>query len=186
MGSSLSLALITASMPARSWAQDKYFDAAGTRIRYVEQGSGAPVELVHGFANTLEIWANTRIVQDLARNYHVIAFDLRGHGKSDRPHEPSRYGRELGFDLVRLLDHLGIQRAHVVGYSLGGYTLSQLLTLRPERILSATLIAGRADSTGTRRRRVLPNTGPRGVLGRPGPDRGAACVSVGAPRAVSR
>ena len=142
IGSSLSLALITASMPAQTWAQDKYFDAAGTRLRYVEQGVGEPVVLVHGFANTLEIWANNGIVQDLARNYRVIAFDLPGHGKSDKPHDPSRYGRELALDVVRLLDHLGIQRAHVIGYSLGGYTLSQLLTLRPERLMSATLIAG--------------------------------------------
>jgi pimeloyl-ACP methyl ester carboxylesterase len=81
-------------------------------------------------------------MQDLARTYRVIAFDSRGHGKSDKPHDPAQYGREMTLDIVRLLDHLNIKRAHVVGYSLGGYLVSQLLTLHPERLLSATLIAG--------------------------------------------
>ena len=142
VGSSLVLALSAASAPAQSLGPDKYFDAAGVRIRYAEQGAGEPIVLVHGFGNTAEIWANNGIAQDLARNYRVIAFDARGHGKSDKPHEPARYGREMALDVVRLLDHLGIQRAHVVGYSLGGYVVSQLLTLRPERFLSAALIAG--------------------------------------------
>jgi len=142
IGSSLALVLVAAWMPAQSLAQDKYFDAGGVRLRYVEQGAGEPVVLVHGFTNTLEVWAKNGIVQDLARNYRVIAFDSRGHGKSDKPHEPARYGREMALDVVRLLDHLGIQRAHIAGYSLGGYVVSQLLTLHPERFLSATLVAG--------------------------------------------
>jgi pimeloyl-ACP methyl ester carboxylesterase len=82
------------------------------------------------------------ILQELARDHRVIAFDLRGHGQSGKPHEPRAYGREMGLDVVRLLDHLGIARAHVVGYSLGGYFTSQLLTLHPERFLTATLVAG--------------------------------------------
>ena len=128
--------------PSVGAAQDKYFDAGGVRLRYVEQGVGVPVVLVHGFANTADIWSANGIVQALARDHHVIAFDMRGHGKSDKPHDAARYGREMGLDVVRLLDHLGIRRAHIVGYSLGGHVVSQLLTLRPERFLSATLIAG--------------------------------------------
>ena len=135
-------ALIIVATPTLCFAQDKYFNSAGVRLRYLEQGAGEPVVLVHGFGNTAEIWSANGIVQDLSRNYRVISFDARGHGKSDKPHEAARYGREMGLDIVRLLDHLNIQRAHVVGYSLGGYVVSQLLTLRPERFLSATLIAG--------------------------------------------
>ncbi len=141
----VALAAVAAALafaPSIGEAQDKYFDAGGIRLRYVEQGAGEPVVLVHGFTNTADIWSANRILQDLARNYRVIAFDMRGHGKSDKPHDPARYGREMGLDVVRLLDHLGVQRAHVVGYSLGGHVVSQLLTLRPERFLSATLIAG--------------------------------------------
>ena len=134
--------LLIVAVPTLCVAQDKYFNSAGVRLRYLEQGSGEPVVLVHGFGNTAEIWSTNGIVQDLSRNYRVISFDSRGHGKSDKPHEASQYGREMGLDIVRLLDHLHIQKAHIVGYSLGGYIISQLLTLRPERFVSATLIAG--------------------------------------------
>jgi pimeloyl-ACP methyl ester carboxylesterase len=134
--------LLLAIAPTLSLAQEKYFDAAGVRLRYLEQGTGEPVVLVHGYSNTAGIWSDNRIVQDLSRNYRVIAFDMRGHGKSDKPHDAARYGREMTLDIVRLLDHLGIQRAHIVGYSLGGHLVSHLLTLHPERFLSATLVAG--------------------------------------------
>jgi pimeloyl-ACP methyl ester carboxylesterase len=163
--------------------------AAGVRLRYIEQGAGEPVVLVHGFTNTAEIWANNGIFQDLSRNYRVIAFDSRGHGKSDKPHDPARYGREMTLDIVRLLDHLNINQAHVVGYSLGGYLASQLLTLHPERLLSATLIAGagRFDWNDARARQAEEEANERerecisrSMLFRLAPpnDRGATRVSV--------
>jgi pimeloyl-ACP methyl ester carboxylesterase len=147
------LALI-ALLNAPCAAQEQYFDAAGVKLRYTDQGTGEPIVLVHGFSNRLEIWATGGIVQDLARDHRVITFDLRGHGRSDKPHDPARYGREMTLDIVRLLDHLRIARAHIVGYSLGGHLTAQLLTLHPERFLSATLIAGEGrfnwDSTKAR------------------------------------
>jgi len=138
-GAVISLAIIS-SVGA---AQDNYFDAGGVRLRYVEQGKGEAVVLVHGFCIDAQLqWGGSGIIRGLSADYRVIALDLRGHGKSDKPHDPAKYGREMGLDIVRLLDHLGIRRAHVVGYSLGGHITSQLLTLRPERFISATLIAG--------------------------------------------
>src|SRR5690348_14302982 len=136
-----SLALLFAATLGAQ-AQNHYFDAGGVRLHYTEQGSGEPVVLAHGLGNTLEIWTTNGIAQALSGSYRVIALDLRGHGQSGKPHEPRAYGREIGQDIVRLLDHLGLQRAHVVGYSLGGNLTSQLLTLTPERFLTATLIAG--------------------------------------------
>lgn len=123
-------------------AQDRYINANDIRLRYIEQGKGEPVVLVHGFGNSIETWTNSGIMQALATSYRVIAFDERGQGRSDKPHDPRAYGREMTDDIVRVLDRLGIDRAHVVGYSLGGHLVSQLLTLHPERLLSATLIAG--------------------------------------------
>ncbi len=131
--------LFIASAPAV--AQDKYFVSDGVRIRYVDQGAGEPIVLLHGLGGSVETWTSTGILQALAQDHRVIAFDMRGHGKSDKPHDPKKYGREMVLDVVRLLDHLGIQRAHVAGYSLGGMIVSQLLTLHPDRFLSATLIA---------------------------------------------
>ena len=123
-------------------AQDRYINADGVRLRYIDQGSGVPVLLVHGFGNSIDTWTTSGIAQTLASSYRVIAFDERGHGRSDKPHDPRAYGREMTNDIVRVLDQLGIDRAHIIGYSLGGHLVSQLLTLHPERFLSATLIAG--------------------------------------------
>lgn len=128
--------------PAQVGAQDHYLDSHGVRIRYVEQGVGEPLVLLHGLGGSIETWTSTGILQKLAQDHRVIAFDLRGHGKSGKPHDPASYGREMGIDVVRLLDHLGISRAHVAGYSLGGMLLSQLITLYPDRFATASLIAG--------------------------------------------
>jgi pimeloyl-ACP methyl ester carboxylesterase len=120
-------------------AQDRFFDSNGVRIRYVDHGAGLPVVLVHGFTGSIErSWIETGVLPDLARDYRVIALDLRGHGLSDKPHHPRAY-EELGLDVIRLLDHLGISRAHAVGYSLGGIIVAKLLTTHPERFLTAVL-----------------------------------------------
>ena len=120
-------------------AQDLYFHSAGARIRYVDEGRGEPVVLIHGFTGTIErSWINTGVLPDLARDYRVVALDLRGHGHTDKPHDPAAY-HEIGEDVVRLLDHLKIERAHAVGYSLGGIILARLLVAHPQRFRSAVL-----------------------------------------------
>lgn len=120
-------------------AQDRFFDSGGVRIRYVDQGAGAPVVLVHGFTGSIErAWVETGIVENLERDYRVIALDLRGHGKSAKPHQPQAY-EAIGADVIALLDYLKIDRAHAVGYSLGGIILAKLLTTHPERFTSALL-----------------------------------------------
>ena len=67
----------------------------------------------------------------------VIAMDIRGHGKSGKPKGPEHYGAEFAHDVARLLNHLEIERAHIVGYSLGGFITIKFLTLYPDRILCA-------------------------------------------------
>ena len=120
-------------------AQDRSFDSGGVRIRYVDHGSGAAVLLIHGFTGDLErSWIETGILPDLARDHRVVAFDLRGHGASDKPHQPRAYD-DIALDAIRLLDHLGIEKAHVVGYSLGGIIAAKLLTTHPQRFESALL-----------------------------------------------
>ena len=120
-------------------AQERFFLSGGVRINYVDHGAGVPVLLIHGFTASIEpAWIETGILPDLARDHRVIAFDLRGHGKSSKPHDPRDYD-ELALDAIRLLDHLGIQKAHVVGYSLGGIIAAKLLTTHAERFFSAVL-----------------------------------------------
>jgi pimeloyl-ACP methyl ester carboxylesterase len=78
-------------------------------------------------------------MSNLAKDYRVIAMDCRGHGMSGKPHDPKQYGLEMALDIVRLLDHLGIGKAHIVGYSMGAMITSKLLTMQPDRFLTATL-----------------------------------------------
>jgi pimeloyl-ACP methyl ester carboxylesterase len=117
-----------------------FLDSAGVPIHYVERGAGEPVVLVHSFTGTFQSqFVDTGLADALARRYRVVGFDLRGHGASGKPHDPAQYGVEMALDVVRLLDHFALDRAHVVGYSLGAHIVAQLLTLHPERLLTAVL-----------------------------------------------
>jgi len=127
----------------------------GVRIHYYEQGRGEPVILVHGFAVNADLnWRWVGVSRALARDYRVIAFDNRGHGLSGKPHDPDQYGMEMVEDVVRLMDHLKIPRAHVAGYSLGGYITLKLMMMHPDRIISAAPCAAgweRGDGENMRR-----------------------------------
>jgi pimeloyl-ACP methyl ester carboxylesterase len=133
----LAFSLVFASTVAH--AEDQFFDSNGVKIRYTMAGKGEPVLLIHGFTANIEMqWALPGIIKALA-DYQVIAIDNRGHGKSDKPHDPKKYGKEMAEDAVRLLDHLKIKKAHVVGYSMGAIITKKLLFTHPDRLLSATL-----------------------------------------------
>lgn len=118
-----------------------YFDSAGVRIHYRDEGAGEPVILVHGFASTAEHnWGGTGWISALAKKYRVIAPDVRGHGLSDKPHEPGAYGyANMGADVTRLMDHLGIARAFLVGYSMGASIAIELMLSRAERFRAIVL-----------------------------------------------
>lgn len=116
--------------------QGQYFDADGTKLYYFEAGNpaGPPVVLVHGFASQADRgWRLTGTVKALEHDYHLILFDNRGCGKSDKPHTDDKYGLEMVDDVARLMDHLGIKKAHVAGYSLGGFIALKFAQLYPER-----------------------------------------------------
>jgi pimeloyl-ACP methyl ester carboxylesterase len=116
------------------------FDANGVKIRYFVEGKGEPVVLIHGWLSSAGInWALPGPSALLAKNYRIIALDMRGHGLSDKPTKEEAYGLELVEDIVRLLDHLKIQKAHIVGYSMGGIVAGKLLAKHPEGVLSGTL-----------------------------------------------
>jgi pimeloyl-ACP methyl ester carboxylesterase len=120
-------------------AQDLFFDSKGVKIHYTIHGKGEPVLLIHGFTVTYSIqWVYPGISSALTRNYQVIGFDCRGHGQSGKPHDPKKYGLEMVEDALRLLDHLNIKKAHVVGYSMGGFIALKLAALHPDRVLSVT------------------------------------------------
>lgn len=121
-------------------AEDQYFDSDGVKIHYVVEGEGEPVILVHGFTASIPVqWQLPGIFSKLAKDYQVIALDNRGHGKSGKPHDPKKYGPNMVEDVVRLMDHLKLAKAHVVGYSMGGFMTDYLVTKHPDRLITATL-----------------------------------------------
>ena len=135
----LGLMLIAKSLLADS-PQEQFFNSDGTRLAYFVAGEGSPVVLLHGFSrSTQKAWIATGIFDQLAANYRVISLDARGHGLSEKPHDPDSYGVVMVDDVARLLDHLSIDQAHVVTYSMGGFIAIKMTTLYPERIKSLVL-----------------------------------------------
>jgi pimeloyl-ACP methyl ester carboxylesterase len=118
-----------------------YFDSSGLRIHYEDHGDGAPVILVHGFGTDARAhWGESGLTRFLAARYRVIAPDARGHGRSEKPHSRDHYGmRNMCGDIVRLLDHLGLRRTLLVGYSMGSRISLELLIDRPEHFRAAVL-----------------------------------------------
>ncbi len=116
------------------------FDSDGVRIHYVVQGEGEPVLLLHGLDSNARLnWELPGILPALAEEFRVVAPDQRGHGQSERPEEDGAYGRKMVEDAVRLLDHLHVERAHVVGYSMGGLVALRLAASHPDRVRSLVL-----------------------------------------------
>ncbi len=117
-------------------AEDQYFNSNGVNIRYQVLGSGAPVILVHGFTADFESnWSS--VIDVLTSHFQVIGIDARGHGKSDKPHDAAAYGIQMAIDVANLMDHLGIDKAHVAGYSMGGIIALKMASIYPDRLYSA-------------------------------------------------
>ena len=122
------------------------FSSDGVRIAFIDvpaaKGKGDPVLLIHGFASTHAVnWVNTLWTKTLSNaGYRVIAHDNRGHGQSNKLYEPAAYHSSImAEDARRLLDHLGVERADVMGYSMGARIAAHLALQHPERTRSVML-----------------------------------------------
>ncbi len=128
----------------------RHFSSDGVDIAYIDisphervaPGAGATVMLVHGFASTHAVnWVNTLWTTTLGRaGFRVVALDHRGHGQSEKLYDPAQYGPAImAEDVRRLMDHLEIERADVIGYSMGARITAQLALAHGWRVRSATL-----------------------------------------------
>ena len=111
-------------------------------IAFVDEGEGEPIVLVHGFASTKEVnWVAPGWVTTLTRaGRRVIALDNRGHGQSSKLYDPALYSTTLmAGDVRALLDHLGVARADVMGYSMGARIAAFLAVDHPGAVRSAIL-----------------------------------------------
>lgn len=127
------------------------FSSNGVGIAYERRGQGPPVLLIHGFASNARInWASTGWIGFLVdQGFEVITFDNRGHGESEKLYDPEAYkAPTMAMDAVHLLDHLGIERAHVMGYSMGARITAFMLLDHGARVISAVL-AGLAENIFT-------------------------------------
>jgi len=117
------------------------FHNGPVEIAYLDEGEGEPIVLVHGFASNKEVnWVAPGWVAALTRaGRRAIALDNRGHGESSKLYDPADYDRaKMAEDVRALLDHLGIARADVMGYSMGARITANLALAHPKRLRSVT------------------------------------------------
>ncbi len=120
-----------------------YASNQGVRIYYEVEGSGPPLVLQHGSACSSAEWREMGYRDVLRRDYQLVLIDARGHGASEKPHEPAAYALPLRVaDVTAVLDALTIRHAHYFGYSMGGWIGFGLAKYAPERV--RTLILGGA------------------------------------------
>ena len=140
------------------------FDSDGVELAYIDEApvepvrDALPVLLIHGFASHIAMnWVSTGWVKTLTEaGYRVIAIDNRGHGNSAKLHDTAAYGGPImAEDARRLLDHLDIAQAHVIGYSMGARITAFLALAHPERVRSAVF-----GGLGINMVRGMAGTGP--------------------------
>jgi pimeloyl-ACP methyl ester carboxylesterase len=118
------------------------FHHGDVEIAYLDEGEGDPIVLVHGFASTKNVnWFYPTWVSELRKDgRRVIALDNRGHGESSKLYDPTQYSIPImSSDILALMDHLSIERADIMGYSLGGRMAAWLGLSAPARLRSAIL-----------------------------------------------
>ena len=118
------------------------FHHGDVEIAYLDEGEGDPVVLVHGFASTSSVnWVYPGWVSDLRKNgRRVIALDNRGHGASSKLYDSEAYFiPTMASDVIALMDHLAVERADIMGYSLGARMTAWLALSQPQRLRSAVL-----------------------------------------------
>jgi pimeloyl-ACP methyl ester carboxylesterase len=114
-----------------------YANNQEVRIHYEVEGDGAPLVLLHGLSETYEIWHISGYVESLKKQYKLILVDARGHGDSDKPHDPEAYTmKSMGSDVVAVLDSLNVSKAHFLGYSMGGWIGFGIAKHSPQRFHS--------------------------------------------------
>jgi pimeloyl-ACP methyl ester carboxylesterase len=154
----------------------------GLRIHYMEAGAGVPVVLLHGYTSCCDAsWFSDGMAKELARTHRVIGIDARGHGRSEKPHDPAKYpGDRMASDVLEVLDALGVARAHFHGYSMGGGLVAQLMARAPARFITAGFGGSGVRETDEALAAQAAERDPNGLD--PDQDRGRAALAARADR----
>lgn len=116
------------------------FTSNGVQLHYVEEGKGTPLLLIHGLASSVTMYKNE--IAHFKGDFRVLAVDLRGHGKSDKPLE--YHLRDHVQDVINLLEYLGIERVSILGSSMGSYVAQGAAIERPELVNKLILVVAKA------------------------------------------
>lgn len=168
-----------------------YTVSDGIRIHVMEAGpvSATPVVLLHGYTSSNNnSWFNNGIAKELAKTHRVIGIDARGHGRSEKPHDPARYdGDRMPTDVIEVLDQMGVTRAHFHGYSMGGGLVASLMARKPGLFITGSFGGSgvrETDETLAKKAAALDPQGTdpqqdeaRAVLGKR-PDRDSAALEA--------
>lgn len=109
-----------------------YADLGELRMHYIEKGAGEPLLLIHGYASST--YCFNKIIGPLSERFHVYAIDLKGFGRSDKPADGDYTLETLASEVVRFMDGMGIETAHIAGSSLGGGVSLMIALLYPDRV----------------------------------------------------
>jgi len=120
------------------WQEKFWTGPDGTRFHYFEMGRGTPVILIHGSGGTAANWMANGLAASVAKTNKVYAIDMRGHGQTvGRDGKRQARTPNMDLDVLAFMDAMGIKKAHIGGFSMGGSITSQLMARAPERFLSA-------------------------------------------------
>ncbi len=137
----LFLIFILISLPLQVWSKhtEGYISTSGgSRLYYEVKGNGSPVILLHGHSLDTRMW--NKQFRAFSRHHRVVRFDFRGYGRSSEQSETFQFTHMQ--DLLTMMDSLHIERAHIVGLSMGAFVAADLLALHPERIITCTMASG--------------------------------------------
>lgn len=129
-----------AAQSALQAAADQQLTAGDVTLRYRDAGAGNPVILIHGYTASLESMLG--IARALPQDQRMVALDVRGFGRSSKFAEPARFGQSMVDDIVRLMDHLEMPRAHLIGHSMGALIAANVAARYPDRVATVSLVAG--------------------------------------------
>jgi len=147
-----------------------YAENNGIKIFYEVEGSGSPVVLAHGLSMSSEDWRELGYVDGLINDYKLILVDARGHGRSDKPHDPAAYRQiNRAMDHIAVLDDLGLAKAHFLGYSMGGNSCLGVGIHAPQRCLSLMLGGTQPFESDELSEEIVPHT-PKALRGLPDGD----------------
>ena len=143
--------------------EDRFLRLGDQLVHLEQAGAGEPLLLLHGFGASTYAWR--KVMPGLAASFRVIAIDLNGFGYTQRPKDFESYTREGQADLVlRVMDKLGIDKAHLAGHSYGGGITIWLASRHPERVRSMVLVDSSAPTYANDRRNRLLGLRPVATL----------------------